>query len=63
MNHTIVTELSANIRGLARVALAGKWPTAVLTMLTATLLVAVPAGIIERMMEGQSASESFYSIW
>lgn len=59
MNHTIVTELSANIRGLARVALAGKWPTAVLTMLTATLLVAVPAGIIERMMEGQSASESF----
>ena len=46
MNRIIVTELSANIRGLARAALAGKWPTAVLTMLTATLLVAVPAGII-----------------
>lgn len=59
MNRIIVTELSANIRGLARAALTGKWSTAVLTMLTATLLVAVPAGIIERMMEGQSASESF----
>lgn len=59
MGNNIVTELSSNIRSIARIALQGKWKTAILTIFVALLLVAVPTMVVEKLIEGQPPSEAF----
>jgi uncharacterized membrane protein len=59
MNNLTVTESAKNIRALGFQALKGNWIVAIEALVISTLLVSIPAFLIEKLMQGDSWGETF----